>query len=840
VIAFYRALLRLYPASFRAQYGEELCAIFAEEVTRGSRMRMMARAIADVVPNALAAHLDILRQDLHYAMRTLRRAPGFAFTAILLVALGVGANTAAFSLADFVLLRPLPLPDSERLMRIWTATDQYSQNEVSPAIYRDWKAMATKSFTAMGAYSPGAANLAGLAVPHRVQTARVTVDLMPLLGVRPLLGSAIAPANSARGKTAVLSYDLWRSQFGGAPDVIGRVVRLDGAPHTIIGVMPSVFRFPNREVQLWTALIFEPRDFDDRTDTYLEVMARLRPNATLESARAELAVISSRLQQLYPDPNEKVRASVVRMRDQVGQRSRLLLIALCGAALCVLLLACANLATLLLARGAHRSRELAIRTALGAGRERLLRQLVTETVLLAIIGGVAGIALAWSGLPLLAQLVPTSLPIQEVPQLDLRVLAFAAALVGVTGLAFGVIPALRTNVIAGRQRLRSALVVLEVTGSIVLLISSGLLVRSILRIQEIDPGFRVEGVTTMRTALPLPRYGATAARERFFHRVLDEVRAIPGIESAAYATGLPMERTGGIWRVDVAGTKLRDNSVSLRYVTRGYFSTMSIPLRAGRDIADSDTGNHPYVAAVSESFARRYWPNESAIGRRFKVATSEWTIVGVVGDVRVRGLERSSEPQVYVPSGQVADNAIIGYIPQELVIRSTIAAENWLPAVRRVIAAADPEQPISHVRAMAEIVDGDTAPRRVQVRVLTILSAIALLIAAVGIHGLLSFAVVQRTKEFGIRRALGAEAGGIVAMVLGEGFRLVIAGTIIGIAIAIAVARAMRALLFGVAPTDARTVAIAVALCVVTTLIGCIRPALRAARVDPMVAIRET
>lgn len=842
MIRFYRALLLLYPAGFRAEYGEELTAVFTEQKRGVPKLRAMLAAIADVIPNALAAHLDVLRQDLTYAARTFRRMPGFTLTAIAVVALGVGANTAAFSLVDYVLLRPLPFPESERIVRLWHATDAYSYSEASPANYRDWKA-SSKTLRGMGAYFGRGVNLVGQGTPVRLQSASVTPDLLPLIGVPAHLGSAITPANSGDGAaTAVLSHALWRDHFGSDPGVVGRTVRLDGAVHTIVGVMPQGFLFPNRSVDLWTTLTFAPEDFEDRNNSYLEVVGRLAPGVTLEQAQAEMKTIASRLEAQYPDTNRDAQILTQSLRDQMGRRSRVLVLALSGAALCILLLACANLATLLLARGAARSRELAIRTALGAGRDRLIRQLITESILLAVVGGVLGIFIAQAGLPLLAALVPPSLPVQETPTIDLRVLAFASVLIGLTGLGFGVLPALRQAHSTAKQRVRSALVVLEITGSIVLLISSGLLMRAIWRIHAVDPGFKAENVTTMRTALPLPKYATVAARERFYRRVLQDIRALPGIESAGYITGVPMERTGGIWPVVVDGAnaiRTQENSASLRFVTPGYFATMGIPLRAGRDIAEGDTFDRPHVAVVSESFAKRQWPGQDPLGRRFGFALSERMVVGVAGDVRTRGFERTSEPQVYLSSAQVEDNSITGYFPQDLVVRTKLPLERWLPAVRRIIAAADPEQPLSHIRPLSEIVEGDTAPRRVQLRLLAILSVIALLIGGVGIHGLLSFAVSQRTRELGIRRALGAEAGSIVAMVMKEGLRLAVIGTVIGVLVALFVGRSMNALLFGVPPTDPQTIAIAVVLCLATAVLGCLRPAVRAARVDPMTALRE-
>jgi predicted permease len=420
------------------------------------------------------------------------------------------------------------------------------------------------------------------------------------------------------------------------------------------------------------------------------------------------------------------------------------------------------------------------------------------------------------------------------------VLTLAAVLIALTGLGFGVLPAVRKPG-NSQQRARRVLVVIEVTGSIVLLVSSGLLMRAIWRIEAVAPGFRTENVMTMRTALPLPKYVQTAARHRFYTRVLDDVRAVPGVQSAAYVTGLPMVRTGGIWGVEIPGEPEReDNRASLRYVTPGYFATLRIPLRRGRDIDARDTtASRPYVAVVSESLAQRHWPGLDPIGRRFKFAFEERTVIGVVGDVKVRGLERTNEPQVYLASTQVEDNSIIGYLPQELVIRSTLSREQLVPQVRRIIANADPEQPISHIRALDDIVAGDTAPRRVQLRVLTILTAIALLIAAVGIHGLLSFAVSARAKELSIRRALGAQTSTIVTMILREGVRLTAFGTLAGIAIALAVGRSLRALLFGIDPGDPQTFLIAIAICFITAMVGSLRPAFRAGLSDPVTALRE-
>jgi putative ABC transport system permease protein len=814
-------------------------------------------AFGDVVPNAAAAQWEILRQDLRYTARALRRSFGFALTAVLVVALGVGANTAAFSLADFVLLRPLPFPEPDRLVKLWARTPGYTHTEVSPANYRDWRAT-SKSFTALGAFVSMSANLVGQNDPLRVQGSLVTTDLLPLIGVRPMFGRSFAAADglAGAGKTLLLSYGLWQTHFGADSGIVGRSVSMDGNPYVIVGVMGATFNFPNRQTQFWTPFQFRESDYEERDNAWLEVVGRLRSGVTIDQARADMTLVASQLEQQYPKENRRMGASVDALQGEISNQARLLLEALCGAALCILLLACANLANLLLARAVGREREMSVRAALGAGRERLVRQLVTESAVLAIIGGIVGVVVAVAAMPALSRLVPTTLPISQQPSVDLRVLTFAGLLTAITGIAFGMIPALRAGKGAGlgglrdgsragagrRQRARFALVTVEVGASVVLLVCSGLLVRAMLRLQQVDPGFRPEAVITMRTALPLPQYDSVARRATFYQRVLTEVRALPGVSSAAYISGLPMAMQGGIWAVTVPGRPVvvndDENSASLRFATPHFFSALGIPLRKGRDLDDEDAADRPFVAVVSESFARRYWPNDEAIGKHFTFAFNDRTIVGVVGDIRVRGRERESEPQVYLSYRQVADGAIMGYTPKDLVIRSRVPAATLLPAVRRIITAVDPTQPISDVRTMTEIVAEETAPRQTQLRVLGALALIALLLAGVGIHGLLSFMVSDRSQEIGVRLALGARPRAIVHMVLREGAMLAFAGVIPGVALAYAAGRAMQSLLFGVRPADPLTVLVAIVLCFIMTMVGSLIPALRAVRVDPARVMR--
>jgi predicted permease len=862
VIRLYRALLHLYPASFRWEYGEEMSALFAERRAAAPGLLagagLVIAALGDVAVNAPAAHWEILRQDLHYTLRTLAHARGFAATAILVAALGVGANTAAFSVADFVLVRPLPFPRPDRLVRIWERTPGYQRMELSPPNVHDLEAMTT-SFQALGAYDAiGAVNLVGAGEPQRIGRTLVSPDVLPLLGVEPLLGRVFARGSewTTDLRSVVLSYALWQADFGSDPSVLGTSVNLDGVPYQVIGVMPADFHFPTRDVDAWMPLHITGDDLLDRNNNYLQVVARLKDGVTLEQARADLAVAATRLAQQYPQDNARVGTTVYRLRDDLSERARVLLLALCGASLCILLLACANLANLLLARATAREREIAVRAALGAGRERLVRQMVTESVTLAVIGGAAGIAVAVAAVPLLTRLVPISLPIAERPGVDLRVLALAALFTGLTGVGFGLVPALRAGGRSGlaalregvragggrKQRLRSWLVGVEVAASVILLISSGLLVRAMWRIEAVDPGFRSDGVLTLRTALPWSRYQVTARRVAFYRRVLADVRALPGVTGAAYTTGVPIAMQGGIWPVIIQGQEvIRDpsNTASLRFVTPQYFATLGIPFRRGRDIEEGDTFDRPFVAVVSESFARRHWPGEDPIGKHFQFAFADRTIVGIVGNVRVRGMEQTSEPQVYLSYQQCPDSSLIYYPPQDLVIHSTTPANALMSAVRRIVRSVDPQQPVSSVRTMSEVVAGETASRRAQLRVLGALAVLALLLAGVGIHGLLAFTVAQRSREIGVRMALGAERSGIARLVLKDGLLLAGAGVIPGVAGAYAAARAMGSLLVGVEPGDPVTIAAAVGLAVGITLLGSLLPALRAVRVSPMEVMRS-
>jgi predicted permease len=866
-MALYRVLLLLYPAAFRGQYGEELENVFRTRLrhSRGlvARLLLWFETAIDIILTAIQTHWDILWQDIRYTLRTLRRSPGFAATAIAVAALGIGATTAAYTLTDHILLRPLPYADQDRLVMLWEdmSPGVYKEMEPSPANYRDWKQM-SKSFSAMTAWRGLSVAMTGVGDPEQIEGACVTSDLFPMLGVQAMLGRTFSAEDDRAGApgTVVLSYGTWQARFAADPRILRRKLLFDGVPYTVIGVVPRSFNYPRREVELWTAMRFENRDFEDRNDNYLQVVAKLRPEVSREQALAEMRIISQELKREYPKDNEHVGVGIVPLHEQYSERSRLMLLALLGAGLCVLLIACTNLANLLLARALTRRKEVAVRNALGAGRDRLVRQMVTESLLLSLCGGFLGILLANASVPLLAKLVPDLLSLRAVT-IDGRVLLFALALTVITGICFGIIPAAqsargitasslaegnRGGVGGRKERLRAALVIAEVSISFVLLIACGLLIRALWHLQQTDPGFRAENVLTTETVLQMPRYEKAARRLSFFEHVLPEIRKIPGVVNAAYISFLPMLMRGGIFPITTAGhdpnIDRAFHNASIRFVTPGYFETMGIPLLRGRAIVESDSDKTTAVAVVSGSFAREYWPGQDPIGRHFAFSflggTYDRTVAGVVGDVRVRGLEGRSEPQVYLSYRQQPDGFMVWYAPKDLAIRSNMKTGQLLPLVRRIISEIDAQQPISNVQTLSEIVADDSAARSVQVRVLVGFALIAIMLAGIGIHGLLSFAVGNRSQEIGVRMALGASPRHIFAMVLRESAILSICGTLAGIVLAYGASHAIAALLAGVSPNDPHAYAIAITIVLCMTLAGSLLPGVRALRVDPLTAIR--
>jgi putative ABC transport system permease protein len=731
---------------------------------------------------------------------------------------------------------------------------------------QDWQRAATV-FEQLEPIAAAGGTLTGRGDAQRILGSAVGPRVFQMLGRQAAMGRVLTAADLTAGDElpAVISDRFWRTSFGAMPDVLGQKLTIDDQVHVIVGVMPADFFFPSRDANFWRLVRFGGAGTgdDDRQNHYLEVLGRLKDGVSLEEARAEMKVIGADIARKHPKEMEGTSVYLAPWRDQIAQQPRMLLLGLVGASICVLLIACTNLANLLMSRALARRTEFAVRAAVGASVDRLVRQMLTDSLLLAVAGGALGIAMAIAAAPLLVRLVPTTLPIAEVPALDLRMLAGTIVLTTITGLAFGLLPALRICRKAdgsalkdgarggsgrGTERLRSSLVVAEIVASVVLIVCVGLLGQALLAVQKVDPGFVATNLLTMRTALPVAKYGQTDTRMRFYSQVLDRVHALPGVVSASYISFLPMTFRGGIWEVLSAtadqnspgGFRPLDAehaySASIRFVTPGFFETVGTPVLKGRDIGAADTLNSPFVAVVSESFARRHYPNQDPIGQRFAIAFDARTIVGVVGDIKVRGLERQSEPQVYMPAAQ--QRTLLFYAPKDLVVKASVPATTLAPAVRAIVSEAEPGMPITAVQTMEQLLLGETAPRVVQLRVIGGFAAIAILLAAIGIHGLLAYTVASRSREIGVRIALGAKARDIMWMVMGRSTTMAIIGVSVGAVLAYAAGRSMQALLFGINPADLAVFSAAIGLSLLMALAGSILPAWRAVRVDPITATR--
>ncbi len=800
--------------------------------------------------------LDEAREDIRYAFRMARRSPAFVFTAISVIALGIAATTAAFTVLDHLLLRPLPFPESNRLVRIYQSVlvRNVPRLEASPPNFEDWRS-GSKSFTAMASFLfGGVANVMIGGEPRQIGLSNLDADVLTVLGVQPIAGRGFT-ASDRRDRYAdivLLSHDFAVATFGSSAAAVNRTITLDNHARTIVGVMPRGFAFPTRESVIWYPTPPFQRLGYSRTNLILSVVARLRPGVSLAQAQSEINVIGDRLQHDYPKDNAGVTISVVDMRDVLSPQSRMLVWTVFAAAFCLLLIVCTNLTNLLLARAVARRQEMAVRVAIGAGSWRLVRQMLTESAVLAGAGGLLGSAIAIVVVPLIARIVPSVLPVSGQPEVDVRVLAFAAVVTLVTSLAVGVVPALRSSKTADTQalrtragvptgRLRSALVLAEVAATVTLLVGGGLLVKAMWRVQAVDLGFHAEGVLTMRTVVSPIKYPTYFRRLSFCYDVLNQVRALPGVVSAGYTTGLPLVLGAGVMMVTVPGVvddPATAPRASVRFVTPDYFATMRIPLRRGRFVDARDTATTTPVAVISEALARRLWPDQDPVGRQFVIFDHARTVVGVAGDIVVRGLERTSEPQLYFSPEQLAPFSTF-YGPRSLAVRASSDAMALAPAIRRIIHDLDPELPLADLRLFDDIVAEQTASRRDQVVVLGLFAAIAFVLAAIGIHGLLAYTVQARTQEVGVRVALGARPSTIASMFLRQGLQLGLAGVALGVPIAYAAARGISTLLFGLTPADPSVYAAAVALAAVMTVVSSVVPAARAASLDPLTALRS-
>jgi len=805
-------------------------------------------------------------QDIRYAVRKLSRTPGFTTIAAFTLALAIGATTAIFSVIDGVLLKPLPFRDPERVVRVTNIRDGNRMVSSVPD-FLDIRAQ-SKSYASLAALDNQAMNLTGGSEPERISAARVGATFWSLLGVTPQVGRGFAPNEDSQSaaRTVVLSDGLWKRRFGGDRRIVGKTIALDGNSFTVIGVAPAGFSFPDRP-DVWIPLVFAQDDLnpDGRGAHWMGIMGRLAPNVTVAQATSELVTITRRLEQQYPESNTNMSGAVIPMQEYLVGDVRPALYVMLGAVAFVLLIACANVANLLLVRAASRESEMAVRTALGAGAWRLVRQLVIESVLLAMIGGVFGTLLALWGVDLLLSMAPNGLPRINEVTVNGSVLVFTAGVTAVTGVLFGLFPALhaaRANVggmlkegmrgssggVASR-RARNTLVMAEMALAVVLLVGAGLLIRSFSKLLAVDPGFRAERVVTFAIAAPDTKYGQYAQRRELVSNLVERMKRVPGAQGAAVVTGLPLSNIMMRTSAHIVGTPPERpgerKSTDVAMATPGYFTTMGIPLVAGRDFTDRDGSGAPVVSIVNQEFVKRYFPNENPIGKRIELGWDQDTastggnmtlggeIVGVVANVKRRGLSQEVFPETYASYMQPTFSNF------SVVVRSTADPSTVMAAIRAQIRELDRDLPLSDLRQLKELVAASVSRPRFYTTILGVFASIALILAAVGIYGVISYAVSLRTRELGIRIALGATGRQVSGLVLQQGVGLAIAGVAVGGAGAYWLTRLLSKLLFGVSATDPLTFVGVAALLTAIAAIASFVPARRAAKVDPLLAMRE-
>jgi len=822
--------------------------------------------------------LDDLVHDLRFALRSFRASPAFAAVSVVTLALGIGANTAIFTVVNAALLRPLPYRDSGRLVMVWNQLLNLGLTRFGASYdeYFDYRGQ-NQVFVDIAAFGSHQFDLTGNAQPERVSGARVSANLLPILGVSAALGRTFATDENQAGRDTVvlLSDALWQRRFGADLSLIGKTISLDGSPHRVVGILPRRFRFStdgSDSPDVWVPIAFHP-DPGGQTGGTLRLIARLKPGITLERAQAEMSTIAARLEQqfhLYRGPHDEdagYAVQVVPLREEVFGDMRQGLLVLVGAVGFVLLIACANVANLLLARAAVRQKEMAIRAALGAGRFRVMRQLLTESLMLAVLGGAAGLVVARWGLRLLLTASPAQAVRLGAVTLDSRVLTFTLLVTVLTGLLFGLAPAFeiaRSNLneslkeggrasVAGaagntRRRFsrRAALVVAQVALSMVLVLGVALLIRSFVRLLEVDPGFNPEKLVTAEITLPQSQYREDHQVAGFFEQLLGRVRALPEVKSAGAVSGLPLNgRTGGDpfsiegrpWRPTAPGTNT-PQFMDHETVAAGYFRTLQIPLLAGREFTEQDAAGSSPVAVINQTMARAFWPHQDPIGKHIMPGaprpSAAWlTIAGVVGDVKGAALDVASIPQMYRPLSQHPVRTMT------LVIRTSADPMSVVSDVRRQLFALDKDRPLYHVAAMEQIVSDSVARRRFDLLLLAVFAALALALAAVGIYGVMSYSVAQRTHEIGVRLALGARRGDVLRLVARQGLTLALAGIAIGLAASLVLTRLISGLLFSVRATDPITYAGVSLLFACVAVVASFVPAHRATRVDPMVALRH-
>jgi predicted permease len=810
-----------------------------------------------------ANYLENLLNDVRYGLRMLRKSPSFTFFAVTVLALGIAANSAIFSIADAVLVRPLPYRDSNRLVFIWEDASAYgfAKDTPAPGNFSDWKSR-NQVFTDVAATSFGGSfNLTGEGIPEKLTGRSVTANLFSVLGVIPELGRDFRPEDDVPGAAPVtiLSHGLWLRRFGGDPQILGKEISLNYEKCRIVGVMRRGFQFPDREAELWTPARFTKEELANHGSHFLEVVARLKPGVPLQMANADLALIAQQLQKEHPDSNAKVGTFAVPLREELAGDVRPAILMLVGAVCFVLLIACANVANLLLSRATSRRRELAMRLALGATRGRVIQQMLTESVLLAILAGIAGLLLSIWGTKFLATLIPAGIAPMTGTGVDGRVLLFTIVVTLATGVLFGFIPASRVSqfhltyslkqgggqsgVGSGGQRLRDALVICEVALAIILLAGGALMIRSLENLYHLDSGFRADHVLVMHTPLPEQKYKVFARRTAFYDQVLAKVENLPGVVAAGYTTWIPLTNQGGASGITLEGKPEPAPGhmliPNLRIISKGYIGALRMKLIEGRLFEQGDGLERPLVALINQTMARNYWPGENSVGRRFKFGNysekSPWiSVVGIVGDVHQAGLDLPARAEMYLPYQQQD----IGYDPEYLAVRTSGDPMALTETVRQQIWSVDKEQPVAGMMPLEDLVDENLASRRMQASLLGGFAGLALLLVTLGIYAVLSFAVTQRTQEIGVRVALGAQSRDVLRMIFSQGFKLFVMGAAIGLAAAFVLSRALVHLLYGVSAYDPASFAGVTILLAAVALLACYVPARRATHVDPLIALR--
>ena len=804
-----------------------------------------------------------LWQDLRYGVRMLWKQPGFTLVAVLTLALGIGANTAIFSVVNAVLLRALPYHEAERLVTVWEKSQRREQNVINLGNFFDWKAQNTV-FTDLAAFVDIRTNLTGSGEPVEVPAQAATDNLFTVLGVAPVLGRSFTPEDAKPGQdnVVILSYGLWQRQFGGDPQIIGRKLILNNSENTVIGVLPPDFKWhiqgnslTSQAAELWMPwAISEP--MKQRRGRFASAVARLKPGVSVAQARAEMDTIAGRLREQYKEFNTGWGVTVVPLREQFAGELRPALRVLMGAVGFVLLIACANVANLLLARAAARQKEIAVRTALGAGRGRIIRQLLTESLLLSLLGGIAGLLLAWWGTAALVRLSPPETGLSQAIELSAPVLGFTLLIALLTGVLFGLAPALEASNLrlsetlkeAGRalsgsrrsRQLRSALVVAEIALALVLLIGAGLLMRSFLRLQAVDTGFNAEKVLTMRVSLPGRRYNEDSGRISFFTQAVAQMQALPGVAAAGVINFLPFAGPGAGTGFEIEG---RPKPLPGQGLTTGvcvadqnFFTAMQIALKRGRLFTEQEVREMRHVVVINEALARRYFPGEEPLGRRITIMMKNENmpceIIGIVADVKHAQLDKAADSMSYWPIAELPYNNMT------FVLRTQGEPQNVAAAARQVIQRLDPQQPVADVRTLTGILGGSIARQRFNTLLLTIFAVVALLLSAIGIYGVLAYSVTQRTHEIGIRAALGASRSDIVRLILSQGMRLALPGAALGLVAALALTRLVSTMLFDLSATDPLTFGVITLLLLGVAGLACYLPARRAAKADPLTALR--